>query len=170
MARLVAQTLAMLVASGLVYVLVRRAGVRLPVPRAAAVAVLAFLAVTTVSTVRDSWQALDGQRKATAAVTASDGRNYCIVDTQLNGKFLAWLAARLPDRAKYVMSIPDALHPSVDTCIRFLLLPRIQVAHLDDAQYVVLWEHAPGPLLNELARRSAVIETYDRGHRLARLP
>jgi hypothetical protein len=168
-ARLVAQTLGVVIASGLVYALVQRAGVRLPFPRAAAVAAVALLGVLAAAGLRDSWEGLDEQRKQNAGVTAEAGRTSCLA-VGVDRGFLDWVAARIPPRAKFHMSISDEREGNAGTCIGFLLLPRIRVADPDDARYVVFWEHLPAALLAEVGRRGGIVETYSGDLRLARIP
>lgn len=169
MARLIAQTLGVVIASGLVYALLQRAGSRLPFAAAAALTVVALLGVLGVSSARDVWEGLDNQRKLNAAVTPEAGRTSCTA-VGVNREYLEWVAARIPVRAKFYMTSPETLGSSAETCIRFLLLPRVQVADLEDVRYVVFWEAVPPDVLAEVKRRGGVVETFGPDLKLARIP
>jgi hypothetical protein len=176
-ARLVAQTLGLAIASGLVYVLVHRGGVRLPVPRAVAVTVVAVVAVTAVAGFRESWKALDDQREQNAGVTREAARTACLAGVGGDPQFVGWLAARIPPRERFHMEIADERDDgagavqggSLGTCARFLLLPRVHVGDSRDARYLVFWDDAES-LAAGVRRRGGTIETYGRGRGLARVP
>lgn len=178
MAQLVAQTLGLAIATGLVYVLVLRAGARLTLPRAVAVTALAVVAVTAVSAFRESWKALDDQREANAGVTREAGRTACLAGVGGDPAFVAWLAARIPPGERYHLEISEERDDhagavqggSLGTCARFVLLPRVEVGDAREARYLAFWDGPSGALAAEVRRRSGTIEAYDRGRGLARVP
>ena len=56
------------------------------------------------------------------------------------------------------------------TCLRFLLLPRLEVGSRREADYVLIWDPPAEPLTSQLRQQGATIETFKGRYVLARLP
>jgi hypothetical protein len=169
LAPLIAQTLGVGLASCLLYVLAARVGASLDPPRAVAVTVVLVLAVLGVAYFRDGWEALAEQRERTEDLSREAARSTC-TQVGVDQHFLNWVAARVPVRERFYMRAHPRLIGQGDICIRFLLLPRLQVSRPEDARYLVFWGRAPEDELAEARRRGAIVETFRRRHLVARVP
>jgi hypothetical protein len=165
------QTLAVFLAGCLLFVVLARLATPVGFFRLAVLAVFLVLAFVGVAAVPASWRDLDEIRARGAGFTAESARARC-TEFGADLGFMSWVAARIPVRERFYMTVAPDLPGFHDShrCIRFMLLPRLQVARLEDARYVVFWESVPEPLLEEVRRRGGVVETYRRNMRLARLP
>jgi hypothetical protein len=167
---LVAETVGAIAAAGLLLALAARAGVALRLPRAVAVTVLVFLAVLDGINLRERWHELDVLRAQNAGTTRDAARASC-TDGIVDSGFLAFVRRGLPDRAQFYMRMPHELEKRGGAaCVRFVLLPRTQVARPEQARYVVLWETATPRALADLRRRGGIVETFNPRDRLVRLP
>jgi hypothetical protein len=170
-ASLVAQTLGVLAASAVLVALASRAGIRVALPVAAALAAVLLLAVLAVANYREGWHTFDVQRQRFSHVTEKQTRVSCAGATGVDLGFLAWAAGRIPTRERYFPVLPHRLVSSNgDFCIRLVMLPRIATRTLPEAHYVLLWGVAPAAVGAGLRRRGARIETYKPGYGVARLP
>ena len=147
----------------------RRAGLTIGVPAAAAFAGLLFFAVVGVASLRESWHRLDLQRTSNAHLSAVGARNVCTV-TGPDPDVVAFVVRTIPEHGRFYVPFSPTLVTGGGTCLRFLLLPRLQVPRLADAHYVLFWSGAGEPLLRELRGRGAVVSTYRRVYHIARLP
>jgi hypothetical protein len=170
MVQLIAQTVAVVAAGGLLTILLRRSGVQLPFMRALTTAALVFLAVLGVAAVQSSWRELDLQRARNAHHTPKSARAYCARATGVDPEFLDWVNARIPLRATYHLSIAPQARGSTGLCVTFLLIPRIAVDRVGRARFVVFAGYAPPALLADVRRRRGTIETLRPGYSVARLP
>jgi hypothetical protein len=157
------------VAVALLYVAASRAGLELAVPAAAAFASVLFLAVVAVGKFDQSWHALDVQREQYSNGTPAMGRDIC-TQTGADPNVVSWVASHIPTRARFYEPFTPALVHGGGTCLRFLLLPRLEVARLSQAHYVLFWAMSGEPLISELKRRGATVETYAGQFHIARLP
>lgn len=158
----------MLIAGGLVWALLARSGVPLGVPRAAAIAVTVLLASVSAPTFRDGWQTLNDVRAESRGTSRDAARASC-TSVLPNAEFLEWAAQRVPVRERFYLHAPE-VDGVGQLCIRFVVLPRVQVNRPAEARFVVFWGDASRPLLGDLRRRGAIVETFEPGFMVARLP
>jgi hypothetical protein len=165
---LLAQVLAVLLAAAVLFAVLHRMGARVPLQRAAAVGVLAFLTIQAGGALRERWDGLNRLEAGHERLSAKQGREACL-GTGADGEAVAWAAARMPKRARFVLPPAPSLVAGPGTCIRFLLLPRLQVASEREADYVLIWE-PNAALATRLREGGAVLETFKDRYVLARLP
>jgi hypothetical protein len=166
---LLAQVLAVVLAGGVLWAVLKRLGARLSLPHATAAAVVVFLALQGGGALRERWDGLDRLEGGTANLTSEAGRRACIA-TGIDDDAVNWVASRLPSRARFHVAPAPSLVAGGGTCLRFLLLPRLQVARQRDADYVLIWEPPAEPLTSQLRQQGATIETFEGRYVLARLP
>lgn len=172
MVSLIGQMVAVAAAALLVRALLERAGVRMSLPRAGAIAVMLVLSLLAVAHLRESWHALDIQRDRYDHYSRERAGFNCAVNNEAN-KALGWLGSQLPTRSHFYLQIPGFLPGNGELCLRFVLLPRLQVPKLAQAQYVVFWQSEPPALVQSLRARGATFSTYARYHHrymVAKLP
>jgi hypothetical protein len=80
------------------------------------------------------------------------------------------VASRIPDRERFYFRAGRPLPPNGDLCVRFALLPRIQVRRPSQARFVVFWRGTPASAIAGLRRRGALVERFRRDYAVARLP
>ena len=169
MASLVGQLVAVLAAILLLRVLLAQAGLELSLPRSAAIAVLLVLGLLAVGALRNSWHSLDVQREHNAHLTREAARAECVA-VGVDPTALTGVAARIPPRERYFVRLPRPLPNNGELCMRFLLLPRLEVARPEQARYLVLWGSARGSVVGELRRAGATVVTVRPGYAVARQP
>jgi hypothetical protein len=166
---LLIQILAVVAVAALVLVVLERLGVAVGIPQAAAVAVLAVLASSGVINMREQWKHLDLQRAQNAGIPAQEGRGVCRA-VGVDAEFLGYVGSRVPVRERFYLDASPQFFGSKDICMRFVLLPRTQVAQLKDARYVVFWDPSSRQTMRAVRQRGATIAFHDRRHAVARLP
>ena len=166
---LLTQVLAVLLATGLLHAVLGRLGVRVPAQPLVLAAVLVFLSIQVVGDFRERWDGLDRLEAGNEGTTAQAGRQVCL-STGPDPEAVAWAKSRLPPRARFFVPPAPSLVKGGGTCIRFLLLPRLQVRSLERADYVLVWDPPADALLSRLRQQGAVIETFKDRYVLARLP
>jgi hypothetical protein len=166
---LAGQLVGVLLGSALLYVAAQRAGLRVPYSRAVAVGALVFLAIVTMTTLRESWRGLDHLRLTTATNTQASGKGTCLA-TGPDPAAVAWLARNMPRRARFFVQPSPILVAGGGTCIRFLLLPRLEVGSPDKADYVLFWRIPTEPLMSQLVRKGGTVKSLGRDYHLVRLP
>lgn len=152
----------------LVRALFARAGVRLDAPQAAAVALLAFLAVFGVSTLRETWKVLDEQRALYAAQTPETARRAC-TGVGVEVPVLQFVRDQIPPGERYHLEAPGLVGTG-DRCLRMVLLPRLEVKDAADARFLVLWGQVRPELVEAAKRRGATVAIHDDTHQVVRLP
>ena len=170
MASLIGQIAAVLVGGCLVLALARRAGLpEIGLARGVALAVVALLSVLAASNVRESWHGLDLLREHNKDVTPTSARIVCTA-VGVDGDTLAWFGARIPSRERFYFKATDFRADNGPYCIRFLMMPRLQVALPRQARYHVLWNSATPALVAAYRRVGATVEVYPkhRSYALAR--
>ena len=171
MAPLIGETIAFVIAPGILIAQMRRFGAgsgSLRYPAAAGIVIVLVLGTLSIGNVPASWHLLDLQRHAFRKVTPSSGRAACTRTHDVDVDDVGWLGQHIPVRERfYFRSARPVLGASA--CIRFLLLPRLQVQTPAEARYLVFWHGATPAQLALLRSRRATL--YRRGpHVLARLP
>ena len=157
------------IAACVVLAAARRAGLRTGLATAAAFAALLFLTAASTGVLRESWHALDLLRSRSANVTPEAGRYTC-TGLGLDPKAVAWVASEIPEHARFYAYPTGALVSGGGACLGFILLPRLRVAHLSQAHYVLFWDTPGNALLESLRRRGATIFTFKSIYHVARLP
>jgi hypothetical protein len=166
---LLGQILAVVAAGFVLRAMLAGRGARLGAPRAVGLAALLLLTVTSVAAIRESWHALDVQRTAAAHLSPVAGRSEC-EKVAIDAPALGWVASRIPVRGRFYLVLPYNPAHTGEICMRFVLLPRLQVPRLAQARYVVFWRSRPPAMVAALRRRGAVIEAYGSQYGVARLP
>lgn len=169
MVSLATQLVAIAVAIALLLVVVRGVGLTLSLPVGAALACLVFMALIAIGSFRESWHTLDLQRAHNSQLTPAAARSVCTA-TGPSTDALTWASRRIPAYARYYVPPSPFLVYGGGTCIRFLFLPRIQVARLRDAQYVLFWQINGEPLLSHLRARGWRIEDFKLEYKIAKAP
>jgi hypothetical protein len=167
---LIVQIVAVVAAGFLGQRLIARSGVRMPLPRAVAVAVVLTLAVGATSTGRETWKSLDEQRERWRTNTPYPAKSECAISLGVDPYYAGWLIGRMPSNARYWMPPGPGRGYAPDVCLRMLLLPRLQETRLEDAQFAVLWGGIPRNTIPDLERRGGRVERYTRDRYLVRMP
>jgi hypothetical protein len=166
---LIGQMVAVAAAALLMRALLERAGMRVGLPRAAALAVVLLLSVLSLAHLRESWHALDVQRTRYEHFSRERAGFNCAVNNEAN-KALGWIGSKLPTRSRFYLQIPGFLPGNGELCLRFVMLPRLQVPTLAQAQYVVFWKSRPPALVASLRARGATFSEFRRNYAVAKLP
>ena len=171
MAQLIFEVLALVAAVAVFRALVGWTGVSLPLPRAAVLTVAIVLVFTSVSTFRDSWHTVEVYAEPTGGIDAKEAREVCLGVTKPGDpEFLRWLKPRIPEGARFWMWTRSNLIGAGDICIRSLLMPRLPVSDMADAEWVIFFGDLPTKHVGEARRRGARLETFRKGYKLGRLP
>ena len=169
MASLIGQTVGVVLAALLLMALLRRLALALGFGRAAAVAGLVLLGALGAGAFRESWHALDVQRRTFSHVSSEGGRSRCMITTGIDVHAIELVGREVPSRERYYFQ-PGYPLGHQGLCIRFLLLPRLQVATPEQTHYLVFWGAPPRAQLEELRRRGAVISRFGFDYAVARVP
>ena len=170
MVPLIVQIVAVLAATALVRVVLGRLGLELGLPQTAAIAVLVFLVVSSTINMREQWKRLDIQRDEYRYLDNDpvEARSACLA-AGVDGGFLGFVGSRVPVRERfYLESAP--LKGTGEFCVRFLLLPRVQVRDPKDARYLVFWDAPNRRTLDQVRREGARVVAWDKGHLIATRP
>ena len=170
MASLLGQIAAVIAVGLLVRALVARTGARLPLPQTVALGALLVLALTAVSTYRETWHQLDLQREAWTDLTQGGAISECAGSLGVDPHYAGWLKARIPEDAAYYQPPGPTRGYAPDICLRMLLLPRTQVERPEETRYVVLWDAFDRSLLDRYRRDGAKVERYTENRWLVTLP
>lgn len=163
-----AQVVGVLLAALLVTGLARRAGVRATVPAGAVLTALVFLTVLGAGSLREGWRDLDRQRADNDHLSADAARQENCVRLGVDPAAVAWVSGRMPQRARFYLAPGSSLNPGADICLRFLLLPRLQVNGVAEADHVLFWNaRARSGLLSDLRGRGAPVVSFGDAYHLA---
>jgi hypothetical protein len=172
-APLVFQTLGFALAPWILIALLNRFGVSLGslgYARAAGIVIVVVLGALSIGNVAASWHLLDLQRSAFRKTTSTAARGACAITHHVDIKAVGWLGQHIPVRERFYLQAGSPLVPGSGTCIRFLLLPRLQVGSPAQARYLVFWQGVPRGGLKFLRSRGATIIRRGRSYAIARLP
>jgi hypothetical protein len=169
MVQVVTQTLAILAGGALVHALLRRLGADLRFAQSLAVAALVFLAVLSGWFLRDRWNFLDDQRGRYAGLSPRAASATCAA-IGVDGGVLAFVGSAIPVGERFYMERGGRVAGNSDICIRFLLLPRVQVASPDQARYLVHWEAESRAAFDQAVARGGTVIRRDRKHFVVRKP
>lgn len=173
MASLLGQVAAVLAVALLARALAARAGVRLGVPQATALAAVLVLALAAVSSYRETWHLLDVQRGQWKDLTQGSAISECAGTLGVDPLFVGWLKERIPERQAFFQPPGPERGFAPDLCLRMLLLPRFQVEEERRARFVVLWnerEPVDRRVLDRYRARGAKAERYTDSRWLVTLP
>ncbi|HEX8742377.1 MAG TPA: hypothetical protein VF712_04515 [Thermoleophilaceae bacterium] len=169
MVPLIFQCLALLAGAALLRIVLARLGLEVGIPQLAAVAVILYFAVDGAYEYRQFWKLLDDQRERNAGLSPEAARFTCTA-TGVDPGFLAYVADRIPLHERFYLQTEGKLVGGGDTCIRFLLLPRIPEADPLDARYLVFWNPPDNKVLDDARRRGATILRHRPKLVIARMP
>ena len=172
MAPLIGESLAFALAPWILIWLLRRFGLApgsLGYASAAGVAVVLILGTLSVGNLPASWHLLDIQRSQFRKTTPTAARGACAITKGIDLGAVGWLGAHIPVRERFYFQSSRPLIGG-GTCIRFLLLPRLEVGDPARARYLVFWEGVPRAQLAALRRRGATVFTREGRYAIARLP
>lgn len=156
--------------------LLRRTGVELPVVQATGTAIVVLLAVVGIGSLRQSVRVLNAQRAANVNPSRDTARRICVYDLHLDTAAVTWAEAQIPPRARYYFDGPISNPQSppgfttVDLCLRYVLLPRLQVGTLAEARYVLFWGRMSPAVTAAVRRRHGVLRRLGPGYAVATLP
>lgn len=172
MASLIGQSVAFALAPWILIWLLRRFGVApgsLGYAGAAGVAVVLILGTLSVGNVPASWHLLDVQRSTFRKTTSTAARGACATTKSIDVDVVGWLGAHIPVRERFYL---QSTRPLIGggACIRFLLLPRLEVGDPAKARYLVFWQGVPRAQVAALERRGATVWRRGRLYAIARLP
>jgi hypothetical protein len=165
------QTLGVLASAVVLRAFVVRLRGEVGMVQATALAIVLFLAVITVPTLRDRWKGLDVLRKASATLGPADARSLCR-GVGIDQDFLGFVGARVPVRGSFYLEVDPRLRFQGEWCIRFVLLPRTQVSCPDGTTHsLVFWNPRSKANLHAAERLpGAVVGTHDPNHVVVTLP
>lgn len=147
-----------------------RLGVELGFAQITALAVILFLPQPAVVNMRSAWLRVDKQREANASLKDQPtAASAACLGVGVDGQFLSFLGSRIPVGEKFYMDT-ESMRGSGEYCIRFLLLPRIEVERPDQARYLVFWDpYSREPI--EMAKRQGLkVTSWDSTKALAERP
>jgi hypothetical protein len=156
------QILAVVTLAAVVRVVLRRLGVELDFPRTTAIAVLLLLVQPTVVNMRSAWLRLDQQREAGASLRGKPdvATAACLEKAAIDVEFLGFVGSRIPPRERFHL-ISESLVSRGELCIRFLLLPRVEVERPEQARYIVFWDPPlPRRTLAAARRKGLDVEVF----------
>jgi hypothetical protein len=164
------QLAGVLLAVAFIFGLARRAGIRVSLPSSAAVTAIVFLTVVSTGALRESWHALDLQRSANDHLTADAARSANCTALGVDPAAVKWASGQMGLRARFYLAPGPALSPGADICLRFLLLPRLQVRAMSDAGYVLFWNaRMSARLLSSLGSQGTPIVSFGGVYHVARI-
>ena len=172
-APLIFETIAFALAPWILIALMNRFGVplgSLGYARAAGIVIVVVLGTLSLGNLAASWHALDIQRSAFRKVTPTAARGACAITHGVDIRALGWLGQHIPVRERFYLQAGRGGVPGAGACIRFLLLPRLQVPAPTEARYLVYWQGVPRGALKFLRARGATVIRLGRSYAIARLP
>jgi hypothetical protein len=157
---LLIQMLAVVTLALVVRAVLGRLGVRLDFVSTTALAVLLFLVQPAVVNMRTAWLRADKQREVNRSL---DGRpeaaKAACLAVGIEGEFLSLVGSRIPVRERFYMD-SDSLRGEGEFCVRFLLLPRVEVEKPEDARYIVFWDPDDRDRIDQARRQGFDVTLY----------
>jgi hypothetical protein len=172
-APLIFETIAFALAPWILIALMDRFGVplgSLGYARVAGIVIVLVLGTLSLGNLAASWHALDLQRSAFRKTTPTAARGACALTHGVDVRAVGWLGQHIPVRERFWLQSGRPGVPGSGTCIRFLLLPRLQVPAPTQAHYLVFWQGVPRGALRFLRSRGATVITRGRSYAIARVP
>ena len=170
MVPLLIQILAVVTLALVVRAVLRRLGVELGFAQITALAVILFLVQPAVVNMRNAWLRVDKQREANSSLAGRPtAAQAACLGVGVDPHFLSFLGSRVPVGEKFYMDT-ESMRGVGEFCIRFLLLPRLEVERPDEARYLGFWDPYSREPIEAAKRQGLKVTNWDRTKALAERP
>ncbi len=161
------QILAVVALAAVVRVVLARLGVKLDFATTTAIAVLFFIVQPATVNMRSAWLRLDKQREVNRSLHGrpAAAQATCLA-VGIDGEFLSLVGSRIPVRERFYMDT-GSLRGEGEFCVRFLLLPRVEVERPEDARYLVFWDPEERESIDAARRQGLDVQVYGKTKAIA---